>query len=124
MLTENEQAALVDVRTQPEWSFVGVPDLSSLGKRAVLLQWQSFPTMSPNPDFVASLAHALPDKDAPILFLCRSGARSRSAAMAMTAAGYRHCYNVAHGFEGAHDAARHRGQIAGWKAMGLPWTQD
>jgi rhodanese-related sulfurtransferase len=90
----------------------------------VLLEWQTYPTKSPNPDFVASLAQALPDKDAPMLFICRSGARSRAAAIAMTAAGYRRCYNVADGFEGNHDVARHRGQVAGWKAAGLPWIQD
>ncbi|HZF36618.1 MAG TPA: rhodanese-like domain-containing protein, partial [Candidatus Angelobacter sp.] len=64
------------------------------------------------------------DREAPIFFLCRSGARSRAAAMAMTQAGYARCYNIANGFEGNHDAERHRGKAAGWKADGLPWTQD
>ncbi|MGI9402905.1 MAG: rhodanese-like domain-containing protein, partial [Hyphomicrobium sp.] len=27
------------------------------------------------------------------------------------------------GFEGPLDASRHRGQVAGWKAAGLPWVQ-
>lgn len=124
MLSLSEQATLVDVRSQAEWSFVGTPDLSAINKRPLLLQWQVFPTMMQNPDFVTALGAAQPDKDAPLLFLCRSGARSRAAAIAMTAAGYRHCYNVADGFEGAADAARHRGQTAGWKASGLPWVQD
>lgn len=124
MLTEAEPATLVDVRSRAEWSFVGVPDLSSIGKRPLLIEWQTFPTMAQNPDFVASLGATQPDKDAPMLFLCRSGARSRAAAMAMTAAGYRRCYNVADGFEGNPDAARHRGQVAGWKAAGLPWLQE
>ena len=42
----------------------------------------------------------------------------------MTALGYRRCYNLAGGFEGPHDEAKHRGQVAGWKAAGLPWTQE
>lgn len=123
ILSDSEKAALVDVRSEAEWNFVGTPDLSTLGKRPLLLQWQMFPTMMQNPDFVTTLAATVPDKDAPLLFLCRSGARSRAAAMAMTAAGYARCYNVADGFEGNPDASRHRGQLAGWKASGLPWMQ-
>ena len=42
ILSENPDAILVDVRTQPEWIFVGVPDLGSLGKRAVFIPWQVF----------------------------------------------------------------------------------
>jgi rhodanese-related sulfurtransferase len=56
--------------------------------------------------------------------LCRSGARSRAAAMAMTAKGYNKCYNVAEGFEGNLDAEQHRGRVSGWKAAGLPWKQQ
>jgi rhodanese-related sulfurtransferase len=63
------------------------------------------------------------DKDAPVLFLCRSGARSRSAAIALTQAGYGRAYNVAGGFEGDLDGDRHRGHKNGWKAAGLPWKQ-
>lgn len=124
MLSEDERAVLVDVRTRAEWDFVGVPDLSGIGKRTVLVQWQVYPSMAQNPDFVAEVAGAVPDKDAQILFLCRSGARSRAAAMLMTAAGYRRCYNVADGFEGNADAARHRSRVGGWKVAGLPWVQN
>lgn len=123
-LSEDERAKLVDVRSQAEWSFVGVPDLSGAGKRPLFLQWQVYPAMAQNQAFVDELAKAVPDKDAPLYFLCRSGGRSRAAAVAMTAAGYRHCFNVSDGFEGNPDASRHRGRIAGWKAAGLPWTQD
>jgi rhodanese-related sulfurtransferase len=79
--------------------------------------------MAVNPQFIEELAAAGVDKGAPILFICRSGGRSRSAAMAATAAGYRTCYNVAGGFEGPHDPSRHRGGVDGWKALGLPWVQ-
>jgi len=58
-----------------------------------------------------------------LLFLCRSGVRSRAAAIAMTAAGYSRAYNIAQGFEGDPDAERHRGNKNGWKASGLPWKQ-
>jgi rhodanese-related sulfurtransferase len=55
--------------------------------------------------------------------LCRSGVRSIAAAEAMTAAGYKNCYNILGGFEGPPDQQRHRGTTGGWKAAGLPWEQ-
>ncbi|HEY8013951.1 MAG TPA: rhodanese-like domain-containing protein [Dongiaceae bacterium] len=124
LLNQDQSAQLVDVRTRPEWMFVGLPDLTSLGRRAVLQSWQVFPAMEVDDNFVAELAQQLPDMEAPILFICRSGGRSRAAAAALTAAGYRRCYNVAEGFEGNPDPERHRGKTGGWKAAGLPWVQD
>ncbi|HEY0302725.1 MAG TPA: rhodanese-like domain-containing protein [Rhizomicrobium sp.] len=121
LLASDPKARLVDVRTQAEWNFVGLPDLSELGRDVALIEWQMFPTMQVNPGFTAAAAG--PDKDAPVLFLCRSGARSRSAAIALTQAGYSRAYNVAGGFEGDLDGERHRGMRNGWKASGLPWKQ-
>lgn len=116
-------AVLVDVRTQAEWNFVGVPDLSSADKQPVLIEWQIFPTMELNESFEEMIVAATPDRLAPIFFLCRSGARSKSAAISMTQAGYKKCYNIAQGFEGPHDRKQHRGSVDGWKACGLPWVQ-
>lgn len=124
LLSENQKAQLVDVRTRPEWMFVGLPDLTSIGRRPLLQSWQVFPAMEIDPNFTAELAEQLADKDTPVLFICRSGGRSRAAAQALTTAGYRRCYNVAEGFEGNPDAQRHRGKTGGWKAAGLPWVQD
>jgi rhodanese-related sulfurtransferase len=117
-------ALLVDVRTRPEWAFVGIPDLRNLGRETVLLSWQVYPEMAVDPDFIAKLKARAGDPAAPLLFICRSGARSRAAAMAATAAGYARCYNVSEGFEGDKDAASHRGQRGGWKFAALPWIQD
>lgn len=127
-LTDNPDAQLIDVRTTAEWAYVGSPDLKAAGREAIRLQWQVFPAMAVDPDFVGTLAAALAARsaleDAPLYFLCRSGVRSKAAAAAMTAAGYRNCFNVAGGFEGPPDGEGHRGRIAGWKAEGLPWTQS
>ena len=123
ILSERKDAVLVDVRTRAEWNYVGLPDLETLAKKPALLEWQVFPSMQPNPEFVAALAGALPDKETPLLFLCRSGARSAAAAKAMTAAGYSTCINVADGFEGPLDTQAKRGSAGGWKAAGLPWRQ-
>jgi len=124
MLENEHDAVLVDVRTQPEWMFVGRPDLSPIGKQPVLLSWQVFPQMAVNDRFVPQLREAFPEAERAMLFLCRSGQRSRDAAQAMTAAGYGRCYNVKSGFEGGPDDRHHRGTVAGWKADGLPWLQD
>ncbi len=128
MLQKNPKAQLVDVRTQAEWNFVGLPDISTLGRRVHCIEWQDFPSGAPNSEFVAEASDALTaagaDKDTVVLFLCRSGARSRGAAMAMTRAGYRNAFNIGDGFEGALDTERHRGKSNGWKATGLPWKQS
>jgi rhodanese-related sulfurtransferase len=126
-LQADEDAVLVDVRTRAEWTFVGLPDLSSLNKRVVTVEWQTFPDSQVDPEFSAKLASHLEKagvpKDAELFFICRSGARSHSAAQVMAEAGYPRCRNVADGFEGPLDDRRQRGQVAGWKAAGLPWRQ-
>lgn len=124
VLEKDPKAQLVDVRTTAEWNYVGLPDLASLEREPVLVEWQSFPSMKVNPAFVSDTERATSvPKDTPLFFLCRSGVRSRAAAVAMTAAGYSRAYNVAGGFEGDADAERHRGNRNGWKASGLPWKQ-
>ena len=47
-LKTNPNAQLVDVRTDAEWNFVGLPDLAALAKQAVLLAWQVYPSMQRN----------------------------------------------------------------------------
>jgi rhodanese-related sulfurtransferase len=120
-------ATLIDVRTQAEWAYVGVPDLSPLGKTALFLEWQSFPSMQVHDRFAAGLSAMLEaagiKRGTPLLFICRSGVRSRHAAIAMTSAGWAPCFNVSDGFEGPLDSFRHRSVVSGWRAAGLPWAQ-
>ncbi|CAN1723845.1 Rhodanese-like domain-containing protein [Hyphomicrobium sp. 1Nfss2.1] len=126
-LAEDAGAVLIDVRTRAEWTFVGLPDLSSIGKRVLTVEWQTYPEGSGEAGFTDRMSKALDaagaTKDSELFFICRSGARSRLAAEALANAGYRRCSNVADGFEGPLDADRHRGQAAGWKAAGLAWVQ-
>jgi rhodanese-related sulfurtransferase len=127
-LTSEPGAALIDVRTMAEWSYVGLPDLSAIDAPLLRVEWQTFPTGEVNAEFVGAVGDALKaegsERDAPIFFICRSGARSAAAAAAMTAAGYSRCYNVAGGFEGRRDEQGHRGTVDGWKAADLPWAQS
>jgi rhodanese-related sulfurtransferase len=130
LLAETPSAALVDVRTRAEWTFVGLPDVSELGRPVWLIEWVEFPSMAPNRAFLPKLREAMggriPER---LFFICRSGARSLSAARLvaeeMAAEGTPvHCTNVAEGFEGDLDSEGHRGSVAGWKARGLPWSQS
>jgi rhodanese-related sulfurtransferase len=128
MLQDDKSAVLVDVRTKAEWAYVGVPDLSGIDKETLFVEWQEFPTMKVAADFGPRLIEILRTRGisatAPVLFLCRSGVRSRAAAIALTEAGREHCYNIAQGFEGPLDDKRKRGALEGWKARGLPWSQS
>jgi rhodanese-related sulfurtransferase len=117
LMQENPGAKLVDVRTQAEWDYVGrVPG-------SLLIEWQTYPGSKSNPNFLNEL-QAQVDKDAIVMFLCRSGARSHNAAALAYQAGYANSYNVLEGFEGDKDANGHRNAVSGWRVAGLPWVQS
>jgi len=90
---------------------------------AVFIEWNAWPGGARNPAFEQELLARVPDKAAPVLFLCRSGGRSHHAALAAQQLGYAQAFNILEGFEGAKDPKGHRGTIAGWKVAGLPWVQ-
>ena len=121
-LQADADALLVDVRTAAELIYVGLPDLSQIGKTVLPLEWQRFPDGAVNESFVSELWEAGIAEGAPIYFLCRSGVRSAAAAKAATAAGLGPAYNVTDGFEGPLGNDGHRA-ARGWKAAGLPWRQ-
>lgn len=125
LLKENPQARLVDVRTDAEWRFVGVPDTSSIGHEPLFLEWVDYPSGDRNFSFVEQLkaAGVEPGSDTPLLFLCRSGGRSIGAAVAATEADLGPAYNILEGFEGPVDENGHR-RSAGWRNIGLPWVQS
>jgi len=110
-------AKIVDVRTRAELDYVGrIPG-------SVEIEWVRYPDGEPNPNFVSQLEHQV-DKEALVMFICRSGNRSHFAAAAATRAGYTQCYNVLEGFQGDKDARAHRDTVGGWRAAGLPWYQN
>jgi len=117
VLQESAQAQLVDVRTRAELDWVGrIPG-------AKTIELSSYPGMRANPDFLMQLTEQV-DRNLPVLFVCRSGARSNQAAQIASEAGFIACYNILEGFEGDKDEQGHRGQSSGWKAAGLPWEQS
>ncbi len=123
LLNDDPRAILVDCRTAAEWLFVGVPDLSGLARDVVFVEWNRIDG-SRNQSFADDLVAAgVAAGDRPVVFLCRSGKRSKGAAEAATQAGITPSYNVRDGFEGDLDEKMHRGWT-GWKAVGLPWKQS
>ncbi|MDH3684091.1 MAG: rhodanese-like domain-containing protein [Acidimicrobiia bacterium] len=120
LLRDDADSVLLDVRTQAEWAFVGVPDLRSLGKEPLFIEWTQYPGGDWNPDFHATATKRL-DPTCATLVICRSGARSQAAAEALEQIGFVAAHNVVAGFEGHLDADGHR--TGGWKGSGLPWVQ-
>lgn len=117
VLQESAEAQLVDVRSRAELDWVGrIPG-------ATEIELRSYPGMQPNPYFLDHLAGQV-DKKLPVLFICRSGARSSQAAAMASQLDFTDCYNILEGFEGDRDEHGHRGKASGWKAAGLPWVQS
>ena len=109
-------AKVVDVRTHAELNYVGrIPG-------ATEIEILTYPGNRPNPTFLQELEQQV-DKEAAVMFICRSGGRSHNAAMLATRVGYTACYNVLEGFEGDKDPQGHRNTVGGWRVAGLPWTQ-
>lgn len=111
-------AILVDVRTEGEWAHIGIPETKATENDPLFISW-SFPGGVRNPEFIDQLKQQAPEgSDVELVFLCRSGQRSISAAIAATQAGYT-SYNVLEGFEGEPDRYGER-TVNGWKNRGLP----
>jgi len=124
LLESDEDSVLVDVRTDAEWTYVGLADLEKVNKDAVCISWLNFPGNTPNESFAAQVEQAGIRPDQTVLLLCRSGQRSIAAAIALTENGYVKALNVLEGFEGDKDPKGQRGTTGGWKVRGLPWKQN
>ena len=119
LIKGDARVKLVDVRTGAERDWVGRVAIPEAQHAAV--QWSLYPGGAPNPDFLSQLA-AQAGKDEVLLFLCRSGVRSRHSARLATEHGYAQCYDILEGFEGDRDAEGHRKNVGGWCKAGLPWV--
>lgn len=119
LLQTANNVRLIDVRTNAERDWVGKVAVPEEKHGAV--QWSLYPGGTPNPDFSSQLAQQA-NKDDILLFLCRSGVRSRHAAKLAAEQGYGKAYDILEGFEGDKDADGHRKTVGGWCKAGLPWT--
>lgn len=140
MITKDESAILVDVRTPEEWMFVGYTPLAKIMLPSVMFDYSQMDTKqnmprympAPNPtwisDFEEKLAELGGNEQSKIIVMCRS-ASERAAPMAkvLDQYGYKNVYLLLGGFEGgtAKDGDKKGFRIVnGWKNAGLPWTYD
>ena len=121
-LTNNDRAVLVDCRTRAEWFYVGIPDLSIIGKQAVL-ESIADETGQPNANFITRIGE-IASSDTPIYVICKIGGRSANACHLLESSGYSNVCNILEGFEGSVDQQGHRSSIDGWKFHNLPWRQS
>ena len=115
ILQKAPQAQLVDVRSLAELELVGrVPS-------AAHIEWAFYPGMVANADFAQHLDMQV-DKEALVIFMCRTGGRSHNAAVVAAKLGFSEAYNMLEGFEGEANTEKQRTLINGWKHAGLPWS--
>ena len=122
-LSKISNSFLIDVRTKPEWEFIGIPDLSSINKKAIFISWHVYPEMKINSLFENQLINSKIKKTDKLFLICRSGSRSFKAAKFLSSFGYHYCFNVTDGFEGDKNNLNQRSSINGWKYNNLPWKQ-
>lgn len=118
LVMNDSGAVIIDVRTNAERDWIGriaVPE-----ERHQWIQWNLYPGGTRNPEFMAQLS-AVASPDQPVLFLCRSGVRSRHAATLAAQQGYGNAFDILEGFEGDKDTEGHRKTVNGWCYAGLPW---
>ncbi len=129
------KVVLIDVRDPVEIMFTGYTNETDIHVPFKVVdpsvfneEGQKYQTVT-NPDFAAEVQERLAalgaDKDAHIIFMCRSGStRSAPAADALYDAGYHNVYSMVDGFEGGKaKEGDHKGArvVDGWKNSGLPW---
>ena len=125
LIEREPSTAFIDVRSDMEFLFIGHP------AGAVNIPWIDEPDFIINPDFEREVRKLIlggiitsPEHDSvPVVLICRSGNRSEEAGKLLIEHGFRHVYNVEHGFEGELDDSHHRSTISGWRFDQLPWQQ-
>ena len=120
-LATNEKAVLVDCRTRAEWVYVGIPDLSEIGKR-VVLESICNEVGQPNSNFISRIGE-IAGPDTPIYVICKIGGRSANACRLLEFLGYTRVCNVIEGFEGCVSPSGHGSSVEGWKFHNLPWKR-
>lgn len=118
LLQLDPRARLVDVRTRAELDWVGRPAID--GAQYAHIEWIRYPGSVPNAEFIEQLRQVA-TPDTPVLFLCRSAARSKLAAVAAQKEGFTQSFDLLEGFEGDKDSQGHRKTVSGWCFRKLPW---
>ena len=131
-LVQDDFCFLIDVRSKPEWSFVGVPDSKDMKNEVIFCEWAFYPLMDRNLHFENEIFSKLNfEQTKNLFFICRSGSRSFHAANSIkdkiNQKDYNdydiECINIKFGFEGDLSIDYKRGNSNGWKFSKLPWKQ-
>ncbi|CAH2784521.1 MAG: Rhodanese-related sulfurtransferase [uncultured Caballeronia sp.] len=117
LLQLDPSVRLVDVRTRAELDWVGRP---AIAVQYSHIEWIQYPGSVPNAAFMQQLREVA-TPDTPVLFLCRSAARSKLAAVLAQKEGFTKAFDLLEGFEGYKDGQGHRKTVSGWCFRGLPW---
>ena len=125
LIQKEPATAFIDVRSDMEYLFIGHP----VG--AVNIPWIDEPDFVVNPYFerevrkliLGGIIQTSEHQSVPVILICRSGNRSTEAGNLLLEHGFRHVYNIEHGFEGELDKDHHRSTLGGWRFEGLPWEQ-
>jgi rhodanese-related sulfurtransferase len=115
LIAQDTSIIYLDVRTVHEFEAGHPPAALNI---PVVLPNPAIRKMTPNPDFLPTVAANIP-KDARIIVGCMSGGRSQYAAEVLEDAGYQNVANMQGGFGGARDQVG-RLMVPGWQDCGLP----
>lgn len=98
ILKQYKESYLIDVRTDFEWDNFGFPDLSGISKNLIKESWSFYPSMEYNENFYKNIKEHIKHDNPIMIFICKSGIRSLSAANYMIQKNYINCYNITSGF--------------------------
>ncbi len=131
---EKDSVLFVDVRSRVELQYFGIADgVDANIPYYYVDQWHWYPKYSrferiDNKEFVSMLDRRLEQKGLSradkIVFICKSGARSKRAAKWLYKKGFKNIHIIPTGFDGNKvKEGPKKGQriIDGWKNDGLPW---
>lgn len=132
---EKDKLLFVDVRTRVELQYFGIADgVDANIPYYYVDQWNWYPKYNrferiDNKKFISTLDRRLQEKGLSradkIVFICKSGSRSKLAAKWLYKKGFKNIYIIPTGFDGKKvKEGPKKGQriIDGWKNDGLPWT--
>ncbi len=101
-LSKKVDSHLIDTRSDLEWKTTGVPDLSSINKKAYLINWGPVLDQTFFEQYKKFLLTSFNQKDS-LFFICRSGSRSFMAAKLAIEFGFKDSFNIYEGFHNEND---------------------
>ncbi len=102
LLSKKVDSYLIDTRSDLEWKTTGIPDLSSINKETILINWGPILDKSFFEQYKKFLIIRFNQNDS-LFFICRSGSRSLMAAQFAVKFGFKNSFNIYDGFYNDND---------------------